>query len=138
MCALNVLCEVYDAWLDEDLPALMDWVADDIVFAVNVPPGAKSHVGKGVGKRDFEAGLRRLLGAWEVVDYTPQWTRQFGLWHRVHVAYCYRERRTRLTIEGTMRHRWRVVGDAVVQLEVHLDSPRMDAFRRLAQAEYRV
>jgi len=138
MSALNVLFEVYDAWSDGDLPALMDWVADDIVFAVNVPPGVKSRVGKGVGKRDFEAGLRRLLAECEVIDYTPLWTRQFGLWHRVHVAYCYRERRSGLAIEGTMRHRWRVVGDAVVQLEVHLDSPRMDAFRRLAQAECRV
>jgi ketosteroid isomerase-like protein len=138
MSAFSVLLEVYSAWSDGDLPSLMDWVADDIVFAVNVPPGVKSHVGKGVGKRDFEAGLRRLLAECEVIDYTPQWTKQVGLWHRVHVAYAYRERRTGLTIEGTMRHRWRVVGDEVVQLEVHLDSPRMDAFRRLAQAECRV
>ncbi len=37
-----------------------------------------------------------------------------------------------------MRHHWRVVGDEIVQLEIHFDHPRMDAFRRLAQAEIRI
>ncbi len=63
MCALNVLCAAYTAWEDGDLPALMDMIAEDIVFAVNVPRGSKSYVGKGIGKADFEARLRRLLAA---------------------------------------------------------------------------
>ena len=138
MCALNVLCAAYTAWEDGDLPALMDMIAEDIVFAVNVPRGSKSYVGKGIGKADFEARLRRLLAAWEVLEYRPLWTKKHGLWHRVLVAYCYKERRTGLMIEGTMRHHWRVVGDEIVQLEIHFDHPRMDAFRRLAQAEIRI
>jgi ketosteroid isomerase-like protein len=138
MSDLNVLCAAYSAWEDDDLPALMDMVAEDIVFAVNVPRGSKTYVGKGIGKAAFEAGLRRLLVEWEVIEYRPLWTRKHGFWQRVQVAYCYRERRTGLMIEGTMRHLWRVVGDEIVQLEVHFDHPRMDAFRRLAQAELRV
>jgi ketosteroid isomerase-like protein len=138
MSALEVLCAAYSAWSDEDVPALLDLIADDVVFAVNVPLNLKSYVGKGIGKPRFETGLRRLLAEWEVVEYTPLWFKQYGLWQRVHVAYCYRERRTGLEIESTMRHHWRVVGDEIVQLEVHFDSPRMNAFRRLAQAEPRV
>ena len=136
MYALQVLSEAYDAWADGDLAALLELVADDIVFAVNVPPGVKSYVGKGIGRDDFEDGLRRLLAEWEVLEFAPLWVKRHGLWLRVHVSFCYRERRTGLKLEDTMRHHWRVVGDKIVQLELQLDSPRMDAFRRLAQAEH--
>lgn len=138
MSALRVLWAAYNAWSTENVAALLDLLAEDFVFSVNVPQGAKSYVGSGVGKRDFADGLRRLLAEWEVVEYEPLWCKQQGLWHRVHVSYCYRERHTGLEIESTMRHHWRVVDDAILQLEVHFDHPRMDAFRRLARAELRV
>ncbi len=138
MSALDVLRAAYRAWSIEDVPALLDLLAEDFVFAVNVPLGFKSYVGDGLGKYRFEIGLCELLDEWTVTDYRPLWFKPCGLWHRVHVAYCYRQRHTGLEIESTMRHHWRVVGDEIKQLEVHFDHPRMDAFRRLAQAELRV
>jgi ketosteroid isomerase-like protein len=135
MFALEVLCAAYDAWSKENVAALLRLLAADFVYTVNAPPGLQSYVGKGVGKHDFEAGLHRLLVDWRVVEYRPLWIKPCGLWHRAHASYCYRERQTALEIEGTMRHHWRVADDVIVQLEVHFDHPRMDAFRRLAEAE---
>jgi hypothetical protein len=34
-----------------------------------------------------------------------------------------------------MRHHWRVVGGKIVHLELLIDAARMDAFRRMTQAE---
>ena len=138
MSALDVLRAAYHAWSTEDVPALLDLLAEDFVFAANVPLGTRTYVGKGVGKEHFAEGLEQLLGEWEVVEYDPLWFKQQGLWHRVHVSYCYRERRTGLKIESRMRHHWRVVDDTIVQLEINFDQPQLDAFRRLAQAELRV
>jgi ketosteroid isomerase-like protein len=138
MSGLDVLWAAYFAWGEGDLAALLDLVADDVVFAVNVPAGVKSYVGKGVGKHDFGRGLKRLLEDWEVVEFTPLWIKPHGLWLRAQVSYWYQARATGLEIDGTMRHLWRVVNDEIVHFELLHDAPRMDAFRRLAQAEHRL
>jgi ketosteroid isomerase-like protein len=135
MSGLDVLWAAYFAWAEGDLAALLDLVADDIVFAVNVPAGVKSYVGKGMGKDAFARGLERLLRDWEVIEFTPLPIKPRGLWLRAQVSYCYKARGTGLEIDGTMRHLWRVVDGKIVHFELLHDAPRMDAFRRLAQAE---
>ena len=42
---------------------------------------------------------------------------------------------TGMEIDGTMRHRWRFVGDEVAHFELFYDSPRMRAFYDLAAVE---
>ena len=137
MYTLQVLSEAYDAWADGDLPALLELVADDIVFAVNVPARVDSYVGNGCGKGLFADRLARLLDDYEVAAFTPRWIKPRGpLWRSAHVSYCYKARGgTGLECDGTMRHHWRVVDRKIVHLELLIDAARMDAFRRLTQAE---
>ena len=137
MSSFDVLWAAYYAWSTENVPALLDLLAPNFVFDVNVPLGAVSYVGSGLGKQEFERRLCQLLDEWEVAEYDPLWFRRQGIWHRAHVFYRYRERRTGLEIESTMRHLWRVADDEILQLQVNFDHPRLDAFRRLALAELR-
>ena len=136
MYALDVLPAAYAAWLAGDLGRLMSLVAEDIVFAVNVPARVDSYVGNGCGKDLFAERLARLLDDYEVAAFTPRWIKPRGpLWRSAHVYYCYKARGTGLECDGTMRHHWRIVDGKIVHLELLIDAARMDAFRRLTQAE---
>ena len=50
------------------------------------------------------------------------------------VAFRYRHRASGLEVDGTMRHKWRFVGDKIAHFELFHDSPRMHAFYNLAAA----
>jgi ketosteroid isomerase-like protein len=138
MGELELLPAAYAAWIAGDLVRLLKLIANDVVFAVNVPARVDSYVGNGSGKDLFADRLARLLDDYEVTAFAPRWLKPRGvLWQSAHVYYCYKSRATGLECDGTMRHHWRVAGGKIVHLEVLIDAARMDAFRRLTQAERR-
>jgi ketosteroid isomerase-like protein len=125
---------LYTSWEAGDLKSMLRHVAKDVEFAVH-PWHRASYIGRGSGKPLLLARLQQFLAAYEVVDYhaPPPVALADGTLD-CRVSYHYRHRRSGMTIDGNMRHVWRLSGGTIKALDVIHDAKRMGAFFELAEA----
>jgi ketosteroid isomerase-like protein len=130
-----ILNDVYASWEGGDLLTTLSYFAVSVTFAVHSMPDAASLVGAGMGRNDFGERLEVFLRKFEVEDFKLQHpVTTNGIWLQSRVAFRYRHRATGWDVDGTMRHKWRFVGDEIAHFELFHDSPRMHAFYNLAAA----
>ena len=127
-----VIGEACRLWASGNVPDLLPLLLDDVVFAVHGSPGAPTVVGEGLSKVLFAHRLAAVLDKIEVVNFDLQGATSDGLWHYGRVRYCYRHRANDLVIEGTMRQKFRFVGDRIAHFELFHDAARMRAFYDMA------
>ena len=127
-----ILGDAYASWEGGDVLRTLSYFTDDVVFAVHSSPDAASLVGGGLGREDFGDRLEMFLREFAVEDFRLQQVTAKGLWVQSRVLYRYRHRASGMEVDGTMRHKWRFVGDEIAHFELFHDSPRMHAFYNLA------
>src|SRR6478735_7622873 len=118
-------------WEAGDLRSMMNCFSETAAFAVH-PPSWTSFVGQGEGKAVLQRRLERFLSEYEVVDYQTVGMTVRADWIDCRIQYHYRHHKTRMEIDGRMRHLWRVVGGKIVRLDIIHDVKRMGAFFDLA------
>ena len=121
----------YALWEAGDVRSMMNCFSDNVAFAVH-PPSSTSFVGQGQGRAVLKRRLERFLAEYEVVDYQTVSMAVRADWIDCRIRYHYRHHKTRMEIDGRMRHLWRVVGDRIVRLDIIHDARRMGAFFDLA------
>ena len=126
-----IIDAVYTSWEAGDLRSMMNCFSETVAFAVH-PPNSTSYIGQGRGKALLQRRLARFLSEVEVVDYETWSVTPRGGWIDCRVCYHYRHRKSNMEIDGTQRHRWRLVGGKVVHLGIIHDTRRFGAFLDLA------
>ena len=121
----------YALWEAGDLRSMMKCFSDNVAFAVH-PPSSTSFVGQGRGRPVLQRRLARFLSEHEVVDYQTVGMTVRADWIDCRIQYHYRHHKTRMEIDGRMRHLWRVVRGKIVRLDIIHDAKRMGAFFDLA------
>jgi hypothetical protein len=92
-------------------------------------------MGRGEGKELLADRLRMFLQDFRVLAYDVRWLRADREWVDAQIGYHYLSLTTRMDIQGSQRHIWRVIDDHVVLFEVLHDAPRLAAFFDLVRAE---
>ena len=133
--ACLILGDLYKSWERGDLRGTLSYFVANVVFAVHSADNGTSLVGKGIGRSLLSDRLEECLGHFEVRKFKLGPVSVKGVWVQSRAAFLYRDRTTGMEIDGTMRHRWRFVGDEVAHFELFYDSPRMRAFYDLAAVE---
>jgi ketosteroid isomerase-like protein len=132
--ACLVLRRACALWRTGNLPRLLANFEDDVVFSVHARPNAPSVVGEGLGKALFAQRLETLLDEFVVEEFELQGVWRSGFWYHTRVRYLYRHHVSGLVIDGTMRHKWGLVGDKIAHFELFHDAARMRAFLDMAVA----
>jgi ketosteroid isomerase-like protein len=124
-----VLEAAYASWAAGDAKTTLACFAKGIRFAVYASPDAPSFIGEGCGRYLLAPRIELFLADYEVAEYRVQHTneRHDGSFD-CSVSYAYRHKRTGLPIDGNMRHKWRLLGDKIVQFELFHDAKRMAAY----------
>jgi ketosteroid isomerase-like protein len=130
--ACLILGDLYKSWERGDLCTALSYFAENVVFAVHSAANGTSLVGNGVGRSQLGAGLDECLRRFEVRKFELAQVSVKGVWVQSKALFVYRNRNTGTEIDGSMRHRWRFVGDEIAHFELFYDSPRMRAFYDLA------
>jgi len=126
-----IIDAVYTSWEAGDLGSMLSCFSETVAFAAH-PSSETSYVGQGRGKALLHRRLARLLSDIQVVDYETLSVIVRPGWIDCRVRYHYRHRKTRMEIDGTKRHQWRVVGGKVVRFDIIHDARRFGAFLDLA------
>jgi len=132
----KVLLEAaYAAWAARDLGATLACFAEDVVFTIHLPTEGVPFAGEARGRDELAKRLQALLDDFDFLTYTPVQITSQGIAFHSQVRFHYRHKATGLDFDGTMRHRWRIVGDQIVRFEEFHDVERVRAFfALLAQA----
>ena len=131
--AVEVVDAVYMAWEEGSLAGMMPHFHEDVEFSVH-PEGCVSFIGQGRGKALFFQRVQSFLDEHEVLNYgAPQILPRGGGMVDCRIHYHYRNKASRLKIDGTMRHIWSVVDGKIVRLEVIHDAKRMGAYFELGR-----
>ena len=123
---------MYVSWEAGDLPSMMSFFADDVVFAVHPVEATTTIVGHGQGKELFASRLALFLHDYEVVDYSTPYISADGDSVDCRISYHYRHRKNGMEIDGSMRHVWKIADGKIVRFDVIHDALRMGAFFELA------
>jgi ketosteroid isomerase-like protein len=128
-----ILNDVYASWEGGDLPTTLSYFAMDVVFAVHSTPDTASLIGEGVGRDEFGSRLESFLRKFDIEAFKLQHPVTVnGIWLQSRAVFKYRHRASGWDVDGTMRHKWRFVGDEIAHFELFTDSPRLRAFYNLA------
>lgn len=128
----SILLEAgYAAWAAGDLDALMACFADDVAFAIHLPPEVVPFAGLVVGKEDLARQLTIIMGDFDILEYRPARITAAGNTFHSQISFVFRHKATGLKYEGTARHIWRVQDDKIVHFEEFHDTERTRAFFNL-------
>jgi ketosteroid isomerase-like protein len=124
-----VIEAAYASWAAGDLETTLACFARGVQFVVHSTPDAPSYVGQGCGRHLLAPRLALFLTDFDVVacDVRHIGERKDGSLD-YKVGYAYRHKRTGLAIDGSMRHKWRVLGDKIVSFDLFHDARRMAVY----------
>ena len=125
--SLLVIDAMYTSWEGGELDSMMSFFSDNVAFAVH-PMSAASFIGQGQGRATLRSRLERFLSECQVVDYRTLSVTPRTDWIDCRVCYHYRDRRTKMEIDGRQRHLWRVHDGKIVRLDIIHDARRFEAF----------
>jgi len=122
---------LWRAWQKRDKAATLALLADNVVFALLVPQEVLPFGGETVGKASVSDRLQTILDAFDTLSYEGKVTRvQDEIVHGM-VAYQFRHKLTRETIDGVMRHVIQVRDGLIVRINEYHDIELVRAFMRL-------
>lgn len=127
--SVPVLLEAaYAAWSAQDLDATLSAFADDVVFAIHLPPEVAPFVGEVTGKEQVRLRLQTIIDDFDFIEYVPLHITAEGESLHSRIRFRYRHKASGLEYDGTMRHVWRVEGDKIVRFEEFHDAERVRTF----------
>jgi len=130
-----ILGDVYASWEGGDLLSTLSYFAASTIFAVHAVPAGASLIGAGCGRDDLGDRLDMFLRRFEVREFRLLQVVSKGLWTQSRAYFHYRHRNGSMEVDGTMRHRWRFIGDEIAHFELFHDWQCMRAFYAMAAVE---
>ena len=122
---------LWSAWQKRDKAATLALLADNIVFALLVPQEVVPFGGETVGKASVSDRLQMILDQFDTLSYEGKVTKTLGDTVHGMVAYRFRHKVTRETIDGVMRHVIEVRDGLIVRINEYHDIALVRAFMRL-------
>jgi ketosteroid isomerase-like protein len=122
---------LWRAWQKRDKAATLALLSDSIVFALLVPQEVLPFGGETVGKASVSDRLQTILEQFDTLSYEGKVTRTLGETVHGMVAYRFRHKVTRETIDGVMRHVIQVRDGRIVRINEYHDIALVRAFMRL-------
>lgn len=127
----TLLEAAYAAWAAGDLDGLLACFADDVAFAIRLPPEIVPFAGLVSGKADLARQLMIILDDFDILEYRPMQISAVTDAFHSQVQFIFRHKATGLMYEGTARHLWRVENDKIVHFEEFHDIERTRAYFKL-------
>ena len=123
-----VVQQLYTAWKARDLPAVLSFVADEMVFALHIPTDVMPLGGETKGKTAVAAALQGLLDNYDFLTYEPGPVAAEGTKATCEVQFRYRQKATNEVIDSRLRHEWLVEAGKVQRLDEWHDLPKVKAY----------
>jgi ketosteroid isomerase-like protein len=127
----DVLRGIWAAWKAGDRAAVMEFVADEAVFAIYVPKDVLPFGGETSGRASISDRLQTILGQFDVLRYDGRLTKFENDTAHGQVEYLYRHKVTGEELDGVLRHIAQVRDGKVVHFKEYTDLERIRAFMRL-------
>jgi ketosteroid isomerase-like protein len=125
---------LYAARRNMDVPTMMAFCHDDIVFIFNADP---DKIGSGdvlVGKAASLAHMGRFIATWEPISNEVGPLICDGNRVRARIEFKLRHRASGQVLSSTKRQEWTVRDGRIASLTEHLDDHGIAAFMRMAEA----
>jgi ketosteroid isomerase-like protein len=122
---------LWRAWQRREKAATLALLDDRIVFALLVPQEVLPFGGETVGKASVSDRLQTILEQFDTLSYEGKVTKALGDTVHGMVAYRFRHKVTRETIDGVMRHVIQVRDGLIVRINEYHDIALVRAFMRL-------
>jgi ketosteroid isomerase-like protein len=122
---------LWKAWQARDKPATLEFLTEDVVFALFIPQEIVPFGGETTGKGATSDRLQTILDQFDTLAYEGTVTRTEGDTVYGKVAYRFRHKVSGEVIDGTMRQVLLVRNGRIAKLSEHHDVELIRAFMRL-------
>jgi ketosteroid isomerase-like protein len=118
------------AWGDNDLDAFMSYLAEDVVYVVNVDGLEVPYAASAVGKAEVRQRLQLLLDTFVVNAFVAEDIVHEPEFSRSRVIGYYKHKKTGERLDTKLRfHGW-IKDGLLVRIEEYLDAAYVEAFQR--------
>lgn len=119
------------AWRDGDFARFMSFIAEDIIYIVNVDGMAVPYAMSALGKTDVADRLGLLLDTFDVTTFDIEHLVHEADSTRTRVHGVYRHKKTGEILDVKLRFRGWVANGLLTRIEETLDAKYIEAFERL-------
>lgn len=125
---LTGFCRV---WKNQDLAGALDFVHDNVVYAMFIPQEVVPFGGETLGKPAMADRMRMIIAQFETLRFEETIIKVDNDLGYARVAYAFRHKMTGETIEGFMRIVVRVQEGLIIDHKEYHDVEKVRAFMRL-------
>lgn len=126
--AVSIVKRCYVGWSAGDIPAILNCLSDDCVYALNVPQDVLEFAGEHTGKPAIEQCLTAMLREFSYLAIAVDSLVANDGAARAQIVYYYRHNDSGQRLDGRLRHVWTLAAGRVVRLEEFHDVALLKAF----------
>ena len=127
----GILTGFCQAWKTQDLAGALEFVHDDIVYAMFIPQEVVPFGGETRGKPAMADRMRMIIEQFDTLRFEETIIKDENDIGSARVAYTFRHRVTGETVEGFMRLIVRIQNGRMVDFKEYHDVEKVRAFMRL-------
>jgi ketosteroid isomerase-like protein len=129
-----IVREVLRLWATQDVESTFAYVADDVVYSLNIDEDLAPFAGVTHGREGMIAAFYQMIEQYDYLDWKQVIVGVEGNVARVQTQFRLHHRRTGTNLEGSMRTVITMGDDGMmIRCEEFLDRGLVESFMRLAQ-----
>ena len=133
MSAREIVAEVLRRWAAQDVESAFEFVADDVVYVLNIDEDLAPFAGITYGREAMMAAFYQMIEQYDYLKWEQVIVGAEGDVVRVQTQFRFHHRRTGTDLEGSMRTVITMRDGMMMRCEEFLDRGMVEAFMRLAQ-----
>jgi len=133
MDARDIVAEVLRRWAAQDVESAFGFVADDVVYVLNIDEDLAPFAGVTHGREAMMAAFYSMIEQYDYLKWEQVILGAEGDVVRVQTQFRFHHRRTGTDLEGSMRTVITMQDGMMVRCEEFLDRGMVESFMRLAK-----
>lgn len=133
MDARDIVAEVLRRWAAQDVESAFEFVADDVVYVLNIDEDLAPFAGVTHGREAMMAAFYSMVEQYDYLKWEQVILGAEGDVVRVQTQFRFHHRRTGTDLEGSMRTVITMQDGMMVRCEEFLDRGMVESFMRLAK-----
>jgi len=133
MDAREIVAEVLRRWAAQDVESAFEFVADDVVYVLNIDEDLAPFAGVTHGREGMMAAFYQMIEHYDYLKWEQVIVGAEGDVVRAQTQFRLHHRRTGTDLEGSMRTVMTMRDGLMVRCEEFLDRGMVEAFMRLAK-----
>lgn len=133
MDARDIVEEVLRRWAAQDVESAFEFIADDVVYVLNIDEDLAPFAGITHGREAMMAAFYAMIEQYDYLKWEQVIVGAEGDVVRIQTQFRFHHRRTGTDLEGSMRTVITMRDGMMVRCEEFLDRGMVEAFMRLAK-----